>query len=218
SRIFASTVGEDFIEQHAKKALAGDKRSARYMEELQLDPNVVADWVAGGKEAWSPELAEKDSTRAAAAQHVLDGIYRFTDESILRPNAAMRPTWASNPWTMLVWHLKSFFYAYGKVMIGGVFREMQSRRREGGNLFDVATPALLMGLTVLPLAALGLELREEIQYEEEEEPSNKLDTWGYVGELVSRGGLLGPLELAMGVTRFGDTADGALASMAGPTL
>jgi len=30
-----------------------------------------------------------------------------------------RPVWASNPYTALIWQLKSFFYAYGKNIIGG---------------------------------------------------------------------------------------------------
>ncbi len=66
-------------------------------------------------------------------------------------------------WT-LVWALKSFLYSFGKVIIGGVKREMQVRSQEGATNFDkiggVAMMGGLMAAAFLPLAMVGLELRE----------------------------------------------------------
>ena len=58
---------------------------------------------------------------------------RFVDESIIRPSAAERPVWASDPRFALIWQLKSFFYAYGQNIVGGVARESISRRAETGS-------------------------------------------------------------------------------------
>ena len=69
------------------------------------------------------------------------------------------------------------------------------------------------------MAALSLEFREEIQYgDEDDEPSNRYDGWRYTQELISRGGLLGPFELAISSSRYGSTDAGAAASLAGPTV
>jgi hypothetical protein len=88
-----------------------------------------------------------------------EAIYTFVNESIIRPNAAQRPIWASNPYFALVWQLKGFFYAYGKTIVGGQYREMKNRYNESG-IQGAAIPLSMMALMVLPLTLLGLELRE----------------------------------------------------------
>ena len=215
SRTLAQAGGEVFLESSATKALAGDVRARRHLKELNVTAEQIQAWIDDGRESGGRDSDGKhDKARAA--------LYQFIDESVLRPNASQRPLWANHPMAMLVWHLKSFFYAYGKVIIGGMLREAKTRHAEknGGDIAKLgayAAPLALGGMMMLPLAALGLELREEIQYEEEEEPSNRLDGWGYAMELVSRAGIYGPFELAMGATRFGDEAGSSVANLLGPT-
>ena len=92
-----------------------------------------------------------------------DAIYKFVDESIIRPNSAQRPMWASNPYFALVWQLKGFFYAYGKTIMGGQGREIMNRYKEAG-LKPAMLPVAMMMLSILPLTAMGLELREGVKY------------------------------------------------------
>jgi len=219
TRTLAAAMGERFIVSSARKANRGDVRAQRYLDELGITAEQVLNWEALGSPAWSPDQNQDMQALTNAMQ---SAIIKYTDESIVRPNAAQRPVWASNPWYMLFWQLKSFFYSYGKVVLGGIAREVGNRYGERGGstaakLTDAALPALAAGTLLLPLAALGLELREEIQYEEEDEPTNRLDGWQYTKQLVSRAGIYGPLELALGTTRF-DSADSAAASVAGPAI
>ena len=66
----------------------------------------------------------------------------------MRPNSAERPGWASSPHFAIVWQLKSFFYAYGKNIIGGTLREANNRYSEDGKLTSAAIP-LMLGATAL---------------------------------------------------------------------
>jgi hypothetical protein len=93
-------------------------------------------------------------------ERVKMALAQFVDESIVRPNAAERPTWVNDPRTQLVWQLKSFFYAYGKNVVGGAIREGQTTWRNGEGIGPPATLLALGGLTLLPLTMVGLELRE----------------------------------------------------------
>ena len=60
--------------------------SKRYLKELGLTPQDVADWNAG-----------EQSLETPAGKKVKVALYRFVDESIVRPNASERPAWASDP-------------------------------------------------------------------------------------------------------------------------
>ena len=50
---------------------------------------------------------------------------RFVDESILRPNAAHRPIWASDPNYALIFHLKSFMFAFHDRILRRAWRESE---------------------------------------------------------------------------------------------
>ena len=143
---------------------------------------------------------------------------RFVEESIVRPNAAERPVWASNPYFALVWQLKSFFYAYGKNIVGGVIREGRSKYREDGQISSRIMPLLIGATILLPLTALGLELREYIKFlgrsaigdETGATAAFRSDNmpWGtYMFELLDRSGIYGPFGLLLPMAqaeRYGD--------------
>ena len=145
---------------------------------------------------------------------------RFVDESIVRPNAAERPVWASDPRLALVWQLKSFFYAYGKNIVGGFLRESSSRVKEGAGLNSAALPLLLAASTLLPLSMLGLDLRERFKVglawvlpgvspdDKNYRKSQDMEWDKYSFEILDRSGVFGPFALAMPLfmesKRFGD--------------
>ena len=131
-------------------------------------------------------------------------ILRFTDEAILRPNAAERPTYMSDPRFMLFGQLKGFYYSFGQKVVGGMYREMKSRQAAGEGLSAQTSVMILAGVALLPLAAAALAIREAIKYEEGRAPTDRMDTAEYMFEIVSRAGFLGPLEIPLSMYNASD--------------
>ncbi len=206
TRIFAAGMGKSFLLDNAKKAAAGNQRSVRYLKELGLTAEEVNSWAGG-------------NINEAGNEKIKLALARFVDESIVRPNAAERPTWASDPRFALVWQLKSFFYAYGKTIVGGSMNEMQSRYTEAG-LTGAAVPLFLGAATLLPLTMLGFDLRERFKVglawvlpgvspeDKNYRRSQQMDWGEYTTEIIDRSGVLGPFTLALPLfmedKRYGD--------------
>ena len=137
----------------------------------------------------------------------------------------MRPVWASDPRFMLVWHLKSFAYSYAKVIMKPVFKEAMYQYQKHGISPKVAVPLLTFALPVMLASALGLRLRELIQYDiphemglnELERPSENRPFDEYLYDVLRRGGILGPAELAINAMEAEDKKRSALVTLLGPT-
>lgn len=206
SRIMAVSAAETVLAQLGRR---NDAEARRYLAELNLTAEEVNAWQAG-------------TLDMRKAPKIRDAIRQFTDESILRPNATMRPVWASDPRFAIIWHLKSFVYAFGKVIMGGAIQEMRNSV-DNGNLGNAALQPVIMAATFLPLAAVGLFLRGLIQYDMWEEDDENLDPYenmsggAYLNELVKRAGMWGPFELAMQFSQQ-DEVDDAMIRLAGPTI
>ena len=206
TRVFAAGMGKAFLLDNAKKAAAGNQRSIRYLKELGLTAEEVNNWAGG-------------NINEAGNEKIKLALARFVDESIVRPNAAERPIWASDPRFALVWQLKSFFYAYGKTIVGGSINEMQARYTEAG-LKGAAVPLFLGAATLLPLTMLGFDLRERFKVglawvlpgvspEDKNYRRSQSMDWGeYSTEIIDRSGILGPFTLALPLfmedKRYGD--------------
>lgn len=219
TRMFAAGMGKSFIIDHGKKAAEGDQRSIRYLKELNLTPQDVAAWEAG-----------EQSLETPAGKKVKVALYRFVDESIVRPNASERPAWASDPRFALVWQLKSFFYAYGKVVIGGVGREVNARREEGDSVSQAAMPLLLTAATLIPLTMLGFDLRERFKgglawalpgvdsTQKNYRKSLDMGYGEYSLEILDRSGALGPATLMLPFITGKNYGDPLWISPLGPTF
>lgn len=208
TRIFAAGMGKRFLLEHQLRAEQGDTTSVRYLKELGL--------TAADVKAWNDN---NQSLEGPVGDKIKLSLARFVDESIVRPNAAERPVWASDPRLALVWQLKSFFYAYGKNIIGGLFRESRNRYNEAG-LTAASLPLLLAATTLLPLTMLGLDLRERFKVglawllpgvsPDDKNYRRSLDMdWGeYSFEILERSGVFGPFALALPMfmesKRYGD--------------
>lgn len=189
----AATVSAlDFIKRHA----AGENRnSARYLDELGLNnDNLVLD--EEGNVLWrqadiaarliqtgrDPELAQAISRRTR------EGITRWVDGAVLRPHAAHRPAWASDPHFMLIWHLKQFTYSFHKTIIERVMHETKN-----GNY----NPMLVLA-SYVPFMIAADYLRGLVQGGGEEPPWRKGMSFGdTVWEGVQRAGLLGIRQFAV---------------------
>ena len=204
TRIFAAGMGKNFLLHHAEQT--NNQQSARYLKELDITAAEVKAWAGG-------DINEAGNERVKLA------LARFVDESIVRPNSAERPVWASDPRFALVWQLKSFFYAYGKNIIGGSMRETRNRYDEAG-LTGAAVPLFLGAATLLPLTMLGFDLRERTKVglawalpgispqDKDYRRSQSMDWGEYSTEIFDRSGVLGPFTLAlplfMAEKRYGD--------------
>jgi uncharacterized protein with ACT and thioredoxin-like domain len=228
TREFASNMGVRFLEKHSNPKTAS-AFSKRYLKELGVTAEDVKAWSKSNQDFSTPE-----------GKKVREALQRFVESSTLRPNAAERPLWASDPRWALAWQLKGFFYSYGKVMLAGAKRE-SAKRLEGASAKDVNTYAALMGsagvfalmgIATMPLAMVGMELREYAKYGLawaipgiDHESKNYFRTDGmewsqYLGAAFDRSFAAGPVTIAsqaMQTMDWGGGITGAAATVAGPT-
>lgn len=232
SRTMAGNVGIRFIQRHAKQALDGNAESTRYLAELGLTPE-EADSLNRSSKMYSHMIADGTAfdshgnftEEGARAEKIQKAVNQFVDESVVRPDASQRPVWASDPRFMLVWHLKSFAYSYAKVIMKPVFKEAVYQFNKNGISPQVAVPLLVFALPVMLASALGLRLREFIQYDVPhglgidnfERPSAQREFDEYLYDVLRRGGILGPAELAVNAMEADDRKRSALVTLLGPT-
>jgi len=195
-RTVAVGMGREFIINTAQKKDFGT-REERYLEELGLVRDDVLAWLDTDRDL-ETETGKKISA----------GISRFAEESIIRPDSAQRPSWANDPHFQLLFHLKSYYYAFGKTIMGGVFGEAKKRMAEGGGTMDAAMPAVLLAATIFPLTMLGLEMRELFKYmfqlvvpgaeaDGYTFRSNYMDNSEYAWEIFNRSGVTGPFAMVI---------------------
>ena len=226
SRTFAAGMGQRFL---IKLAQENTEKSNADLKELGLTRQQII------------KAYDKTSgTLDTSSLEIKNALGAFVDESILRPNAAERPGWASNPYTALIFQLKSFFYAFGVNIMGGLFREGKNGYNEKG-IPGAAVPLVLAASTLLPLSILGLELREFIKYLGRgvtpgfiEEPLRGVqvqDTFSYstafrtdgmpwneyILEILDRAGIFGPATIAFSMGDNAKYGDAWLTPAFGPT-
>jgi hypothetical protein len=220
SREFAAGMGVQFITKHARNEF-NNPRSERYLRELGLTREDVMKWMADGRKLSTPE-----------GQKVKQALQRFVESSILRPNAAERPLWASDPHWALVWQLKAYFYSYGKVILGGIRREAGARLAEDGTPAQkIGAAGSILALTAvatMPLAMLGMELREYAKFglawllpgveaDQKYFRSDRMDWPEYAMEIFDRSGFTGPLSMAAAANQSAEWGNSPLFTLLGPT-
>ena len=222
TREFASNMGVQFMLRHAVND-SGNPRSERYLRDLGVSAADVKAWEADGR-----------SFDSDAGRRVQDGLTRFVESSMLRPNSAERPSWANDPRFALIWQLKSFLYSFSKTIGGGIIREAKARAAEPGmtgleKLGGVGLTLALAGVAFMPLAMISLELRELAKYliagvlpgvnqsGGRYFRSDRMDWGQYWTEIFDRSGFNGPMSIAtnmMNADKWGSTP---LAPLLGPT-
>ena len=162
------------------------------------------------------------------------GMQKFTESSVIRPNAAERPIWASDPRFMLIFQLKGFAYAYGKVIVGGILREVKKRKAnpnyssEAERTLAMTSMLALAAFAAMPFTMLGLELKELTKYSlaailpgieasDRYFRSDSMDWGSYMFEITDRTGLLGPWSLLLGAQTSAQYGGSAIGSFLGPT-
>ena len=215
SRNFASGMGQRFLLEHA---YFPTKRSERYLRQLEVTPEQIIAW---DKSNFDFSTAEGQAVKGA--------LRRYVESSVLRPNSAERPLWANDPRYALIWQLKSFLYSFNKVILDGLFREVSYRLDEDRKVISSIAPIMfLTAAAFLPLAMLGLELREYAKvglsyaipgFEGSTKylRTNRMDWGTYITEVWDRAGLNGPASLLLMAQRSADWGNSGLATILGPT-
>lgn len=121
-----------FIEQHLQRP---GKHSARFMAELGLKKSDVT-FDADGKIKADP-----------ANEKLRRAVHRYVDSVFLRPNAAQKPVWATDPRWAFIWHLKQFAYTFQHTFLDRASREASLH----GNYAPAAALAAMV-----PVAAAGM--------------------------------------------------------------
>jgi len=110
-RTQATVAAVDFIK---KLKTDPDKNTDRYLKELGLNADDIV-----LKDDGSLDLSSTDKRLQFA-------IMRWVDGAVLRPNAAQRPAWASNPKFALLFHLNQFTYSFQKVILERMYNEAKN--------------------------------------------------------------------------------------------
>jgi len=214
TRLMGLHAGFRFIRRHVQNP---NRQSQRLLDELNISAeDVVFDETNEVKVLTNEErkvLHEQDTdtakTELARDDKVRNALHRFVDTSILRPNATLRPIWASDPHFMLVFHLKSFMYAFHEIILKRVALESKN-----GNMM----PLLMLGMFIPVMMGID-ESRELIKFGGEGNPRKA--NWGWddhVWNAAERSGLYGLSEIAMDATRDIQMGGMGYESFSGPTI
>lgn len=191
-RSAATVAALDFIQRHAQNP---EKNSKRWLDELGVSADMLR-FDEDGKLLWrQADIADSllrdggDVTKAAElSRRTREAITRWVDGAVLRPHAAHRPAWASDPHFMLLWHLKQFTYSFQKTILERVMHEARN-----GNY----NPAMALAAYV-PFMIAADWLRGLVQGGGEEPDWKKDMTFGEtVWSGVQRAGLLGVRQFAI---------------------
>lgn len=193
-RVGATEAALKFIAKHADGT--ADRHSARWMAELGLKASDVQ-LDADGR----PKLFEAQGLSMEQAARLRTAVNRWVDGAVLRPDAADKPLWMSDPHFMLVSHLKQFVYSFHETILKRIAHEV-----EHGNYRPVMAMASYVPIMIASDLVKGM-----IQGGGQQ-PEWK-DDWtagDYVWSGVQRAGLLG-------VGQFGADAFQHAGGLAGPT-
>jgi hypothetical protein len=181
-RTSATQAAIGFIKRHVE---APNEHSKRYLLELGLR---------------AKDVTITDGALDLADPKIQQAVMRWVDGAILRPNAAQRPAWASDPHYAVFFHMKQFMYSFQKVIIQRTFDELKA-----GNVAPIAT--LAFGYVPIMIAA---DMAKGVLTGFGDEPDWKKG-WGpsdYIVNGVQRAGLLGVGQMAVDTLAYGPAALG----------
>lgn len=175
-RVGATEAAISFIKFHLE---TGNRHSERYLSELGL---------------------KKGDTFDIDDPKIRDAIFRWVDGATVRPNAALRPVWASDPHYALLFHMKQFTYAFHKVILERMITEAKH-----GN-FD---PAYVGLAAYVPVMIAADVVRGFVGNGGDEPPwMRNADAGDIVMRGIERAGLLGIPQLGKDMIDWGPVEAG----------
>jgi hypothetical protein len=193
-RTSATLSAMKFIKLHAELAKKGDDTSIRYLDELNLKPGDVKLGADGEVDVRNDRIQK--------------AIHLWVDDAILRPTAADRPIWASDPIFAIFFHLKQYTYSFQKHILGRAFHEANN-----GNMLPIA--ALGAYIPVM----LGADITRGFIQGMGEQPSYR-HGWtagDWLWNSVQRSGLTGVSQFAIDTANDLDYKGVGYETILGPT-
>ena len=214
------------IESDAKRGLKGDAQAIERLSLLNLTPqdamyaiNKINFLDENNPKSMSEysKLFRTDNRTVKLRQ----GISILSKEMMLKPNSAQRTIWMNNPFFALLSQLKPFYYSYGKVFISNVINNVRRKYKYDGPV-SALLPIIILVAMMLPLAALGLELREFLKYvlkggDPEVFRSDEMTLPAYTLELIDRSGITGQAGLLIPTFEAELYGDAFFTPLLGPT-
>lgn len=218
-------VSIDYIKEHASR-MGTDPDSKRRIEELGLSAADVQTWLDTGQRIYGEqEVRHEDLMRnntlfnkeqLDAIQRVTGGIARMVNEMVIQPGAAVKPLWRSDEKFMLLAQLGSFTYGFVNGPLARVWHELT---RDGANTMQRVAPLIALGMMV-PIVALGLEVRELVQYKfwGNEAPTDKMSGFKYLRTVIGRTGAPGLAQLGIDAHDAASYGRSPVTAPFGPTV
>lgn len=223
-RVQATIAGSQFILKHLRtvndeQADAKAKaESKRYLDEMGLkaedlkkvetkavslthrqlragDPAVEVIWATNSREELLKSKEDDTTYRLRRA------LFKFVDSAVLRPNAAHRPIWGSDPRFALIFHLKQFTHSFQEVIMKRVWHEWKQ-----GN-----TKPAQVALTYIPFMAAADAAKAMLL-----DKGFDMSLGQFFGKEVERSGLLGTGQYAVDAVQDMARGDNPAASFVGP--
>ena len=205
TRVMALATAQEFISFHSSQ---NNAKSKKYLSELGITAQDVHGVDIGSLA--NMEKLEGKNRKVALAMN------RFVDQSILRTDRSQRPAWGSDPRYALFFQLKSFMFSFHQT----INRRLWMQTKEAEGLGKVA-PIALAASMYLPLAMLGMEIREILKYQMfGMEPVGIADKkgWDYTIEALQRTGLTGIGQVALDANNTEERGESAVLGIAGPSV
>lgn len=223
-RVQATIAGSQFILKHLRTV--NDEKadpkvkaeSKRYLDEMGLkaedlkkvetkavsltrrqlhagDPAVEVIWATNNREELLKSKEDDTTYRLRRA------LFKFVDSAVLRPNAAHRPIWGSDPRFALIFHLKQFTHSFQEVIMKRVWHEWKQ-----GN-----TKPAQVALTYIPFMAAADAAKAMLLGK-----GLDMSLGQFFGKEVERSGLLGTGQYAVDAVQDMARGDNPAASFVGP--
>ena len=221
----ASLVGLYAIKTDAQRGNRGDLKAIERLNLINLTPAEAQyaldkiNFFSGSPKTF--EQYDKAFRTDPTTIKLRDGLNSLVTEMILKPNAAQRTQWMNNPFFAIFAQLKPFYYSFGKVFGENVYQNAKREYKYNGTI-GALTPLLLILATMLPLAMLGLELRELVKYvaqggNPEVFRSDDMDWPTYMLDVADRAGLPGRYGLLLPMFEADLYGDTFFTPLLGPT-
>jgi hypothetical protein len=196
-RIQATQAAISFIK---RQVTAPTEHSDRYLGELILTKKGV--------------VIDKNGDLDYSNPKIQVAVKRWVDQSILRPNAAHRPTWMSDPHYAIFGHMKQFSYTFHDTIMKRAWMEAKAH----GNM---APMAIMLGAFAPMMVAS--DLAKSIMLTGDTPTWAKEGLPSMIDHGVRRAGLLGlaqpyadPLMTGHPASMFGPTVEQAVSAMTHP--
>lgn len=228
-RLVGAALAERHIQRAVKDIKYGTETQRNNAEAMLHDLGISLEDAAALSDDYKRYNSYVDSgdTSSAEAQRAFrlhEAVNKYVDSAITRPDARARPVWGSDPRFMLLYQFKSFVFAYWEKIMKPVLAESGRRFRatSGSTVAKTAAAAAPLAVFVLPtfaLSALGLWLRQLLQYEVwgDEAPAKQMELPEYTYEVIKRGGILGPFELGFSFVENNAEGRSGVTQLMGPT-